>query len=94
LRYGSAEQLDENSEAIVVLFFFAGNPTVGFLPIFCEDQGPSVAGTCAIALFTFAVPGPCSFTLSETINNFECTISLGIFMSMLFFGVLICVKTQ
>jgi MFS family permease len=62
------------------------------LPIYFRDQGLGVAEIVTILLFTFIVLGFLPVTFLKLVKNFEKVISVGIFMTMLFYVALIFVK--
>jgi len=78
---------------MVVLFFFTNNLSGSFLPIYFRDQGLSVTEIVTILLFTFIVLGFVPVAFLKLVKNFEKVISVGIFMTMLFYVALIWIKS-
>lgn len=77
----------------VGLFFFTSNLTGSFLPIYFKEQGLELAQIVEILLFTFLVIGLLPLTLLKIVKNFERVISAGMLTTMLFFTVLIYLKS-
>lgn len=79
--------------AVVCLFFFTSSLSGSFLPIYFKDLGLNTAGIAEILLYTFLVIGLLPLLLLKAVRNFERIICIGIFTTMLFFVVLIYVKS-
>jgi len=77
----------------VGLFFFTSNLTGSFLPIYFKEQGLELAQIVEILLFTFVAIGLLPLTLLKIVKNFERVISAGMLTTMLFFTVLIYLKS-
>lgn len=77
---------------VVSIFFFASNLSGSFLPIYFKEQGMKISEIAEILLFTFIVVGLLPLVLLKNVENFERIISFGIFLTMLFFIVLVYVK--
>lgn len=63
-----------------------------FLPVYFKELGLSLAEIIKIMLLTFTVIGLLPIALLKLVKNFERLISLGIFLTMLFYLALIYIK--
>lgn len=77
----------------VGLFFFTSNLTGSFLPIYFRELGLGMAQIIEILLFTFSVIGLLPIVLLKTVRNFERVMSVGVFATLLFFLLLIYVRS-
>ncbi|HVP26825.1 MAG TPA: MFS transporter [Candidatus Bathyarchaeia archaeon] len=78
---------------VTSLFFFTSSLSGSFLPVyFHEELGLSIAEIVEILLFTFPLIGLLPLILLKSIKNFERIISYGIFLTMLFYIILILIK--
>jgi MFS family permease len=77
---------------VSILYFFTSNLSGMFLPVYFKELGLSLCEIIKIMLLTFTVIGLLPIVLLRLIRNFERIISLGIFLTMLFYIVLIYIK--
>ncbi len=78
---------------VVCIFFFTSNLSGMFLPVYFQDLGLNVAEIVEILLFTFIVIGLLPLILLKFVKNFERIMMFGIFSTILFYIVLIYIKT-
>jgi len=78
---------------VTSLFFFTSSLSGSFLPVYYhEELGLSIAEIVEILLFTFPLIGLLPLILLKGVKNFERIISYGIFLTMLFYIILILIK--
>jgi MFS family permease len=79
---------------VVSIFFFTTSLSGSFLPVYYrEEMGLSIGEIVEILLFTFIIVGLLPLVLLKCFKNFEGIMSYGIVCTMLFFIVLIYVKS-
>lgn len=79
---------------VVSIFFFTSSLTGSFLPVYYkEEMGLTIGEIAEILFFTFVVIGLLPVVLLKLVSNFERIISYSIFFTMLFFIILIYVKS-
>ncbi|MEM2970915.1 MAG: hypothetical protein QW270_00620 [Candidatus Bathyarchaeia archaeon] len=77
---------------VSIIYFFTSNLSGMFLPIYFKASGLSLTQVVQIISLMFAVVGLLPIVLLKLFKNFERIISLGIFLTMLFYVTLIYVK--
>lgn len=77
---------------VSIIYFFISSLSGMFLPIYFKELGLNLAEIIKIMLLTFGVIGLLPIVVLKLVKNFERLISLGIFLTMLFYTVLIYIK--
>lgn len=78
---------------VVAIFFFTSNLSGSFLPVYFKETGLGVPEIAEVLLITFILIGLLPLALLKSVKNFERIISLGIFCTMLFYIVLIYIRS-
>jgi MFS family permease len=78
---------------VVSIFFFTSNLSGSFLTVYYKELGLGIPGIITILLFTFPLIGLLPLFLLRSVKNFERIMSFGIFFTMLFYVVLIFIRT-
>ena len=78
---------------IACLFFFTSSLSGNFLTIYCNKElGMRIPEIIEILLLTFPLIGILPIILLRKVKNFERTISLGIFLTLLLYVILMIVR--
>jgi MFS family permease len=77
---------------VSIIYFFTSNLSGMFLPVYFKELGLNLTEMIEIMLLTFTVIGLLPIVLLKLVKNFERIISLGIFLTMLFYIALIYIK--
>lgn len=74
------------------IYFFSGNMTSMFLPVYYITLGLSISQMAVLLLVTFIIIGLLPITLHRFVRNFERVICFGVLFTMVFHVLLIFVK--